>query len=139
MREYEVVYILDPALTDAEVQHSIDRTTEIITRHSGAILRLQNMGKKTLAYKINKQSKGHYIAIDFCADSTTIGEIERVLKLDERVLRYLSIKLGDDVEVETRKKEIIEEAELLAKAAELNAQRERDARQPSPQNVEERA
>ncbi len=123
MREYEVVYILDPALTEADVKHSIDKTTEIITRHSGTIFRSQNMGKKTLAYRINKQSKGYYVAIDFSADNQTIAEIERTLKLDERVFRYLSVKLDDEVDVETRKKEIIEEAELLAKAMALQAQK----------------
>lgn len=116
MREYETVYVMDPALTDADVQHSLDKMGELIGRHSGHIFRSQNMGKKSLAYRIKKQSKGYYAFVDYCGDNTTVADIERGLKLDERVLRYLTVKLDDDVDVELRKKRLEEEAALLEKA-----------------------
>lgn len=116
MREYETTYILDPNMTDADVGHAIDRVKEIIVRHSGEVFRLQNMGKKTLAYRIKKQSKGTYVSFDFCGDSGVVADIERTFKLDERVLRYLTVVLVDDVNPEARKKQIVEEAEELEKA-----------------------
>jgi len=125
MREYETVYILDPALTEADVKASMDRYGEIIARHEGAIFRSQNMGKKTLAYPIKKQTKGYYVALDYCGNNTAVSDIERSLKLDERVLRYLTVKFGDIADIDTRRKEIIEEEEALAKAmAEHNARKE---------------
>lgn len=132
MREYETVYILDPAMTDADVKHSMDRTSEIINRHSGHIFRSINMGKKSLAYRIKKQSKGFYVSFDYSGDNTLVSELERGFKLDERVLRYLTVKLSDDVDVEARKKQIMEEAEALAKAAELSSapSKELDMKQP---------
>jgi len=116
MREYETVYILDPALTDADVQHSVDKTGELIKRHSGVIFRSQNMGKKSLAYRIKKQTKGHYVSFDYTGDNKLVAEMERIFRLDERVLRYLTVKLNEEVDVEQRKQQLIDEAEALAKA-----------------------
>jgi small subunit ribosomal protein S6 len=116
MNEYETVYILDPVMTDTDVQQSINKMGEIINRHSGYIFRSQNMGKKNLAYKIKKSSKGYYAFLDYCGDNTTVSEIERNLKLDEKVLRYLTVRLNKDVDIETRKRELVEEAERLEKA-----------------------
>ncbi|OGQ48271.1 MAG: 30S ribosomal protein S6 [Deltaproteobacteria bacterium RIFCSPLOWO2_02_FULL_47_10] len=116
MREYETVYVLDPALTDADVSHSQDKVAELIGRHGGSIIRSQNLGKKTLAYRIKKQSKGYYVAIDYCGDNTTVSDIERMFKLDERVLRYLTTKLSEEIDIEARKQELVEEAERLAAA-----------------------
>jgi small subunit ribosomal protein S6 len=116
MREYETVYILDPALTDADVQHSLDKVGETIKRHSGVIFRSQNMGKKTLAYRVKKQSKGYYVAFDYTGDNKLVSEMERAFRLDERVLRYLTVKLDDEVNVDQRKQQLADEAEALAKA-----------------------
>lgn len=116
MREYETVYILDPTLAEADVKHSLDRIGELIGRHGGTIFRSQNMGKKNLAYRIKKQSRGYYIALDYCGDNTAVAEIERGFKLDERVLRYLTVKLNDDVNIEERKKQLVKEAAALEKA-----------------------
>ncbi len=116
MNEYEIVYILDGALTEADVQHSIEKTSELIGRHSGYIFRSQNMGKKTLAYPINKKSKGYYVAIDYCADNTTVSEMEHGFRLDERILRYLTVRLNQDVSIEARKQQLIDEAAALEKA-----------------------
>lgn len=124
MNEYEVVYILDPALTDADVQHSLDKQSELINRHGGYIFRSLNMGKKTLAYRIKKQSKGYYISLDFCADNTLVSEMEHNFRLDERILRYLTVRLNKDVEIEARKRQLIEEAEALEKAMALKAQQQ---------------
>lgn len=116
MREYETTYILDPNMTDADVGHAIEKVKEIIARHNGEVFRLQNMGKKTLAYRIKKQSKGYYVSLDFCGDSSVVADLERGFKLDERVLRYLTVTLADSVVPEARKKQLIEEAEELEKA-----------------------
>lgn len=116
MREYETVYILDPVMTDADVQQSLNKVSDTISRHGGCIFRSQNMGKKNLAYKIKKSSKGYYVCLDYCGDNTTVSEIERNMKLDEKVLRYLTVKLNDEIDVEDRKKQLVEEAERLEKA-----------------------
>lgn len=123
MREYEVVYILDPALTDADVAASLTKYGEIIARHGGCIFRQYNLGKKNLAYPIKKQSRGHYISLDCCGENTLVADMERALKLDEKVLRYLTVKMNDLVDIETRKVQLVEEEAALAKAMEERAAR----------------
>ncbi len=115
MREYETTYILDSAMTEADVQHSLDKVSEIIGRHGGCIFRSQNMGKKTLAYRIKKQSKGYYATLDYTADTRVVSEIERGFRLDEKVLRYLTVKLNEDVDIEFRKKQLTKKLKLLPK------------------------
>ncbi len=116
MREYETTYILDPALTDADVQQSLTKLGELISRHGGGIIFSQNMGKKNLAYRLKKRTKGYYAYVNYCADNTCVPDIERTFKLDERILRYLTVKLDEDTDVETRKKQIVDEREALEKA-----------------------
>lgn len=142
MREYETTYILDPALNDADVQQSLARVGEIISRHGGGIIFSQNMGKKNLAYRLKKRTKGYYVYIDYCADNTCVSDIERTFKLDERVLRYLTVKLDEDADVEKRKKQIADEKEALEKAMgeqaaqAVQAQQKREAATENP-TVEE--
>lgn len=116
MREYETTYVLNPAASDAMVKASLDKIGAVIGRHKGSIIRSQNLGKKTLAYRIKKQTKGVYLYLDYCADNEAVSEIEHLLRLDEQVIRYLTVKLNDDVDVEGRKAELEKEAAELAQA-----------------------
>jgi len=113
MREYETVYILDPAMTEADVKASLTKYSDMITRHSGSIFRSASLGKKSLAYRIKKQTKGYYVSIDYCGDNTVVSDVERNLKLDEKVMRYLTVKLDEEVDVEARKQQLIDEAKAL--------------------------
>lgn len=117
MKEYETTYILQPTLTDADVKNSIERTIALITRHSGHIFRSHSLGKRTLAYRIQKQSKGFYVFIDYCGDNTTVIELERMLNFDEQILRFLTVKIADEVDIEARKKQLIDDAAALTAAA----------------------
>ncbi|MBI2092663.1 MAG: 30S ribosomal protein S6 [Deltaproteobacteria bacterium] len=128
MNEYETVYILDPNGTEADVDNSIKKFGELIGRHGGCIFRTMNLGKKSLAYRIKKQSKGYYVSLDYCGDNTLVNEVERGFRLDEHVLRYLTIRLNESVDIETRKRELVEEAERIEKAlAEKNAAEQNNA------------
>jgi len=129
MREYETVYILDPAMTEADVKTSLTKYSDIITRHSGHIFRSANLGKKSLAYRVKKQMKGYYVSFDYCGDNTVVSDIERGLKLDEKVLRYLTVKLDEEVDVEARKQQLIDEAIALEKAMQ---EREAAAKEGTP-------
>jgi len=125
MREYETVYILDPAMTEAEVKGSLTKYSDIIAHHNGSIFRSANLGKKNLAFRIKKQTKGYYIAFDYCGDNTVVSDMERNLKLDEKILRYLTVKMDEDVDVEARKQQLIDEAKALELAMAENAAKEK--------------
>lgn len=92
---YETVFIARQDLSDAQVKEITDNCEKIITDAKGKILKTEKWGLRTLAYRINKNRKGHYVLIESDTPAEAILEIERVMRLDENVLRCMSIKLEE--------------------------------------------
>lgn len=116
MREYETTFIARADLSDEAVKQLFDRVKTVIERHHGALLDSQIMGRQNLAYAIEKQTKGNYVYFDYAADTTAVSEVERTLRLDETVLKFLSVKINDDITVEARREEIRVRKEKIAAA-----------------------
>lgn len=118
MRRYETTYILRPNLGEDQFAEIIERTNSIITDDGGAIINLARWGTRKLAYEIKKETLGYYIHFDFAALGTSVHEMERIFRIDDRVLRYLTIKLADAIDEET----IAKETELAAAAQAAEAE-----------------
>ena len=101
MRQYETTFILRPNLGEEQTTEIIDRTVAIITGDEGSALCLDRWGVKRLAYEINKEIQGYYVYLNYAAPGKTVDEIERIFRIDDRVLRYLTVKLGDNMTAET--------------------------------------
>lgn len=91
MREYEIVYILDSALTEDQVSEKLGRFHAHITDGGGEITAVDHWGKRQLAYPIRKKTSGNYVVVQFTADPEALPELERTLKLDEELVRYLIV------------------------------------------------
>ncbi len=91
MRLYEVVYILDPALDEGAVTAKLEKFHELATAHGGEVSAVDHWGTRQLAYSISKQGSGYYVVAQFTAAVEALPEFERLLKLDEEVLRYLLV------------------------------------------------
>ena len=92
---YETVFIARQDLSDAQVKTLTDSYEKIIKDNSGKIAKIENWGLRTLAYKINKSRKGHYVLIESDTPAPAIIELERTLRLNEDVMRYMTIKLDE--------------------------------------------
>lgn len=90
---YETVFIARQDLTENQVKDLTDRFTKVITDQKGKILKTEQWGLRTLAYKINKSRKGHYTLIESEVAGPAIIELERVMRLDEDVMRSLTLRL----------------------------------------------
>ncbi len=92
-RRYEVVYIFDSALEEAQVNEHLERFHELLkdADHPDPITDISHWGKRTLAYPINNKEQGHYVVAQFESGPAVLGEFERAIKLDEEVLRYLVV------------------------------------------------
>ena len=122
MRRYETIAILDPDLSEEGRVPVFDRLTQLIPAQNGFLVKLDEWGARRLAYDIKKKSRGYYICIDLCGDGAVVNEMERFFRIDDRVLKYMTVVLDKDVDLEAIKAEI-EEAEAEAKAkAEADAQ-----------------
>ena len=114
MREYEAMIIVKPDLPEAELTKMVGKWESIIGTEGGQIIKKDTWGVRKLAYPIRKVTRGSYFVYDVATTQTNIRELDRVLKLDENVLRSLAVKLNDSVDVEVRKVELQKLAEAAA-------------------------
>lgn len=92
MRDYEVVYIFDPALERPAIEQKLERFHQVITAAGkGEITAVDHWGKRSLAYPVKKHESGYYVVVRFRADPSNLDELHRVVKLDESVLRHLVV------------------------------------------------
>jgi len=99
MRMYETIYIVQPDLGDEEIKALSTRVQDVVANMNGDFKRLEDWGIRKLAYPINKTPRGRYFYLRFDGDSPLIAELERRLRLDDKVIRYQSVKLDVDVVV----------------------------------------
>lgn len=92
-RDYEIVYIFDSTLEEAKVNEKLDRFHELLTGGNGKaeITAVDHWGRRELAYPIEKRTNGYYVVAQFTGEGEPLPELERLLKLDEEVLRYLIV------------------------------------------------
>jgi len=100
MKRYETVAITSADHPDNEIEGLIERYRGIIESREGIVVRMERWGRRRLAYEIKKQNKGFYFLFNFAADPEHVDELERNFKLDDRILRFMTIKLDDEVNLE---------------------------------------
>ena len=95
-RMYETIYIVKPDLNDEENKALTTRINEVIEKMNGDVRKLEDWGVRKLAYRINKVARGRYMYLRSDGDAALIAELERRLRLDDRVIRYQTVKLDKD-------------------------------------------
>ncbi len=126
MRYYETLYLINPNLSNEDYSGMVAKYNNLIEKNKGVIIDVDEWGTKTLAYEMKKFDKGYYVLVTFCGQGNIIAEIERDMRLDERILQFQTVKLADRVDPEA----------LLAKAAEKK-QRAESGEVPQQENTEE--
>ena len=128
MRKYETIFILQPELSEDDIKSVTAKAQDVISSYNGECFRMDDWGIRKLAYPIKKSARGRYYYLRFDGNSALIAELERRLRLDEKVLRYQSVNITDlpertvpekkivTPEVETG--EVVEEATSAEEAAE---------------------
>ncbi len=92
MSYYETVFIARQDLTEAQVTALTESMSKVITDNGGKIHKIENWGLRKLAYKMNKASKGHYVLIESDAPSAAIAEMERLMGINEEVVRSQTLR-----------------------------------------------
>jgi small subunit ribosomal protein S6 len=117
MRRYESVWVVDGDLPDEDVKAAIDKFTRIIAAQGGTLVDVDEWGRKRLAYKIKSATRGYYVLADFAGTPETVKELERNYRIDDRIIRYLTVKKSDKVNLEALQAEIAAKAEKAAAPA----------------------
>lgn len=102
LREYETIFLVKPDLTDDNVDKLKERLRGIVGRESGKVLRFTVWGKKKTLYPIAKQPRALYIHMSYLGAGKLVAEIERNLRNIDEVTRYVSVKVAEEVDPETR-------------------------------------
>lgn len=94
MNKYEVMFIAKP-LEDAEVDPIAEFVSNLIKKNGGNVEKADRWGKRHLAYPVKKQADGNYVLINFEADPAVIKEIDRVMKIQDDILKHLIVKIDE--------------------------------------------
>ncbi|MBB3702709.1 30S ribosomal protein S6 [Alloprevotella rava] len=91
--QYETVFILTPVLSEQQMTETVEKFKALLTEKGAELLNEENWGMKKMAYPIQKKSTGFYTLLEFKAEPEVIERLEIAYRRDERVLRYLTVKL----------------------------------------------
>ncbi len=128
MREYETAVVVQPELSDEGLRDLCARMNDVLEKNFAHRLGLDDQGKRKLAYEIRKFQKGHYLYLSYLDEGLAVPDLERILRLDESVLRFLTLQVNPDVkDIEARK----------AEAADLERIREQKAAERTAREAEE--
>lgn len=146
MRKYETFFIIDPDLPD-EVTVAVDeKVKSIVGTNGGDVISYVPWGKKKLAYPVKKRSRGLYVLMEYAGGAQLVAELERNMRLDERVLKFITVKLDDryDPEKEAAQRAMSlpsfgEDEDTEGKGTEPLAEAEEGAaaEEPGPEETEE--
>lgn len=117
MRNYEAMYIINASLEEDALKTKVEKFSNLVTSNGGVIAKVDEMGKRKLAYEIDKKNDGFYVLMKFSSEPTFIAELERIYRIDENIVKYLVISLGDVEAV----KEVAVEDETIEDVAAVEA------------------
>ena len=104
MQKYETLYILEPQLTDDQVDEIVRTFEAVIPDHKGTLIKTDKWGKRKLAYRVGKHWEGHYVLYEYEGDGAIQRELERRMKIHDNVMRYLTTAVDPRMAAELERK-----------------------------------
>ena len=121
MNQYEVMYVIDPALEDSARNELINRFSELVKKNGGEVDRVDEWGKRRLAYAIQYKTEGYYVLMYIKAPSELPREIERNMQISDSVLRYLTVRYEGELPAKREPLKPYQPREAAAEAAPVEA------------------
>jgi small subunit ribosomal protein S6 len=97
VRNYEVVFVAAPTLTSEELDGFISHAQSVVESKNGKVVKVDNWGKKSLAYKIKRFREGYYVVLSIEGDGGTIAEVERRFRVTDYIIRFISVRIDEDL------------------------------------------
>ena len=95
-RTYEVMYIVDPETPAERIEKLNEAVGKVIEKEGGTVVRMDDIGRKQLAYPIEKKTEGHYVLFEIDGSGQEILELERRMRVNDMILRYITIRVDED-------------------------------------------
>ncbi len=110
MRKYETFFIADPDLPDESISAVDNKVQSVVTSNGGEVLTYVPWGKRKLAYAIRKRTRGLYVLMEYAGGPGLVSELERNLRIDERILKFITVMLEDRFDPEKERERIAQKA-----------------------------
>ncbi len=117
MNCYETLFVVKPTLTEEEIKAEIERVKAVLSKESAELIATDDMGMRKLAYPVQKNSRGYYTVLFYKANGETIAELERNLKINEEVIKFLTVKYSKTKEL-TQFNKLVDSANQKSQAVE---------------------
>lgn len=98
MRNYETIFIVNPTLGEEDYKEVLKKVGTLVERQKGILIRMEEWGVQRLAHAVKKFDKGAFVLVNYCGPSGITAEVERDLKLDDRIFRFQTVKIAEDVD-----------------------------------------
>ena len=98
MRNYEIIFIVRPDVTEEDVDKLIAQMEGVVAGAGGKLEKVEKLGRRRLAYRVRKQREGFYVLFQLQGSGDTVKEFERRLKVIDSVIKYLSVRIDEDLE-----------------------------------------
>ena len=108
MRYYELMYLVHPKLSEEEYRDTLGKYHGLIEKNRGVVIKTDEWGKKSLAYTIKKSDRAYYVLLLYCGDPEVPSILQKEMRMDDKVLKFQTIKLNDDADPEALKAEMEE-------------------------------
>ena len=95
-RTYEVMYIIDPETAADKITKLNDAVGKLIKKEGGEVVRMDDIGMKTMAYPIEKKTEGHYVLFEIEGSGQEIAELERRMRVNDMIMRYITVRVDED-------------------------------------------
>jgi len=106
MNCYETLFVVKPTLTEEEIKAQIEKVKAVLEKEGTELLATNDMGMRKLAYPVQKNNRGYYTVLFYKASGDTISELERNLKINEEVIKFLTIKYSNTKEMAQFNKQV---------------------------------
>lgn len=93
MQFYESIFIVRPSLSDDDTNQLIEKMKGVLEKAGASLIKLENWGKKKLAYEVKRERRGTFVYLQFKAAGNAVGELERSYRLEDSVLKFLTVRL----------------------------------------------
>ncbi len=95
-RVYEMMYIAEPDTADDHIEKLNDAISKLIETEGGSVVKVEDMGRRRMAYKIKKYTEGHYVLFEIEGSGKEIAELERRMRVNDKIFRYITVRVDED-------------------------------------------
>lgn len=95
-RTYEVMYIIDPDVASDKVAKLNEAVGKLVEKEGGKVVKMEDIGRREMAYPINKKNEGHYVLFEIEGTGQEIAELERRMRVNDMIVRYLTVRVDED-------------------------------------------